>query len=170
MSRPPAQETSTEIRALTPACVAWILERHAEHYASVYGFDAGFAALVERVLADFGAHADPERDRGWIAWRGARRAGSLICVGTPDNALKLRLFYVEDFARGQGVGRALLDTLLAHGRQIGADRIEVATFAEHVAAGRLYARNGFVRVASKPVEAFGCAMTEEHWQKPLAPD
>lgn len=156
------------VRPLAPGDAGWVLERHAVHYARVEGFDRTFEATVAAVLADFLRDADPATDRGWIARAGGRRAGSIFAMRLDAHRLQLRLFYVEPARRRQGVGQALLDALLGHAAACGFAAVRLWTHAEHRAACRLYARNGFVRLSSRPVRSFGRDLTEETWEKPLA--
>ena len=51
--------------------------------------------------------------------------------------------YVEPRRRGQGLGRTLVEAALADAQQRGADRIEVATSEDDVAARTLYEKFGF---------------------------
>ena len=59
-------------------------------------------------------------------------------------------FGVLPEARRQGIGRALLDTLLAaaHRRRLGSVVLEVA--ADNAAARRLYAARGFIQAGRRP--------------------
>jgi len=53
--------------------------------------------------------------------------------------------YVVPTRRGQGLGRALLAHTLDLARSLGADRIELGTSEDDVAARRLYTKMGFTR-------------------------
>lgn len=156
-----------DIRPLAPGDAGWVLEHHAVHYAEVEGFDATFEALVAQVLADLLHARRAGRAEGWLAWAGGMRRGCIFAASTEDNALQLRLFYVARAARGQGIGQALLDTLVAHARARGCASVRLWTHAEHAAAGRVYARNGFRRLSASPAHSFGRDLTEEAWELPL---
>ena len=156
------------IRPLQPADRVWILARHQAHFCGGEGFDASFPPLVARRLDEALASVDLARACGWVLWRDTLRQGSILFGRDPDGAARLRLFYLVPEARGQGLGRALLDRLTDHARDSGAALLRVATHAEHAEAGRLYDRAGFTRTARFPVTSFGRALTEEHWEKPLS--
>jgi len=156
------------IRPLKAADRDWIFDRHRAHYCEGEGFDDSFSPLVARRLDEVLASPDPAEACGWVLWRGNARQGSILFGRDVDGAARLRLFYLEPAARGQGLGRALLDRLTDHARASGAPVLRVATHAEHAEAGRLYARSGFRRTARFPVTSFGRALTEEHWEKPLS--
>ena len=79
-----------------PGDAGWMIRRHAALYAAEAGFDDSFGLLVARIVAEFDAHHDPVRERGWIARAGAQRLGSIFCVKAPEpGAAKLRLFLLE---------------------------------------------------------------------------
>lgn len=145
----------------------WVLARHVAQYCDGEGFDNSFPPLVARRLDEVLAETDPGQACGWILWRDGVRRGSILHGRDPDGAARLRLFYLDPGVRGQGLGRVLLDRLIAHAAAHGARTLRVATHAEHAAAGRLYARAGFRRVAQFPVTSFGRSLTEEHWEKAL---
>ena len=141
----PAQESA--FRTATEADVDWIVARHAELYARDEGFDDTFGPLVADILADFFAHRDPQRERGWMAETN-RRLGSIFCVRLNDETAKLRLFLLEPEARGPGLGRRVTCTGFA--RAAGYCRMALWTHESHRAACRLHAADGFLCVASRP--------------------
>ncbi|MBL9059297.1 MAG: GNAT family N-acetyltransferase [Mangrovicoccus sp.] len=145
----------------------WVLDRHVAQYCDGEGFDASFPPLVALRLDEVLVATDPGQACGWILWRDGVRQGSILHGRDPDGAARLRLFYLDPGARGQGLGLALLDRLTVHAATHGARTLRVATHAEHAAAGRLYARAGFRRTARIPVTSFGRALTEEHWEKAI---
>ncbi|MGR3435082.1 MAG: GNAT family N-acetyltransferase [Shimia sp.] len=91
----------------------------------------------------------------------------MFCVPGPEGAAQLRLFLLEPAARGRGLGARLLDACLSFARAAGYRRIVLWTHVEHAAACRLYARYGFARQQSAPVEAYGRPMTEVRWARDL---
>lgn len=52
---------------------------------------------------------------------------------------------VDDAARGQGVGQALVEAAIATARELGARTVELTSRPSREAANRLYERAGFVR-------------------------
>ncbi|MDX8354426.1 GNAT family N-acetyltransferase [Cognatiyoonia sp. IB215182] len=142
----------------------WLLDQHANHYARVEGFDDTFGPLVAQIVADFLADHDPAREAGWMAHEGAVRWGTIFCVRLSDEVAKLRLFYLIPEARGSGAGQALLDRCLSFARDTGYRGMTLWTHEQHVAAGRIYKRNGFLRTDAKPVHSFGRDLIEETWE------
>ncbi|NUB43919.1 GNAT family N-acetyltransferase [Fertoebacter nigrum] len=141
----------------------WIIARHAELYAADEGFDATFEALVAEVMAAYIRNHDPTRERAFIAWKGGRRLGSIICVRQSDDVAKLRLFLLEPAARGLGLGRALLRANMDFARAARYSRMVLWTHESHRAACALYARAGFSLAESHPVRSFGVDLVEQTW-------
>ena len=53
--------------------------------------------------------------------------------------------FVDQSARGRGVGRALMDAVIAFARETGRGRIELETAVDNAVARRLYESLGFIR-------------------------
>lgn len=153
-----------EIRDFETGDLNWVFRRHGALYAQSEGFDASFERLVANILHDFIATHDPATERGWIAHIGARRLGSIFCTRPTADIAKLRLFLVEPDARGTGLAQNLLTTCLSHAKTSGATRMSLWTHESHVAACRLYAKNGFHCTASKAVHSFGVDLIEQQWE------
>jgi GNAT superfamily N-acetyltransferase len=151
-------------RDFQPEDAAWLAARHGALYAEEEGFDESFPALVAQILADYLAAHDPMRERGWIAVRGGERLGSVFCVTAPDGRAKLRLFLVERAARGQGLGRRMLDLCLRYARDRAYSGLTLWTHESHRAACALYRAAGLRIVESKAVRSFGQDLVEQIWQ------
>ena len=141
----------------------WLTDRHQTLYRDAEGFDDTFGPLVAGIIADFLATHDPAREAGWIAQKGDARIGSIFCVTQSPTRAKLRLFLLEPSARGTGLAQHLLTTCLTFAQDRGYDDLHLWTHESHVAAGRLYARNGFDLIDSKPVKSFGVDLVEQTW-------
>lgn len=142
----------------------WLVALHADSYARDAGFDVSFGPLVAGILDDFLAQNDPAREAGWIAWRGDQRLGSIFCVRVSAEQAKLRLFILDKVARGQGLGRRLLDHNMQFARGAGYQHMTLWTHESHRAAGALYAATGWTLVSSQPVTSFGQPLIEQHWE------
>ena len=156
------------LRDLAPGDAGWVLEQHGRHYADAEGFDRSFDVVVARALAEFLDRHDPNCERAWIAEDpGGVRLGCVFLVRLDETTAKLRMFYVVPEARGTGVAQTLLDALLRFGRDTGYDAVRLWTHESHRAAGRLYRRNGFAFLSSRPVRSFGQDLVEQSWEKRL---
>lgn len=133
----------------------WLIWRHAEDYARDEGFDSSFELLVGEIVLGFLREHDQARERGWIAVRGEERLGSVFCMREDDDVAKLRLLYLTPAARGQGVGRHLLETCITFARDAGYGSLRLWTHASHTAACALYERRGFEVTGREQTVSFG---------------
>ncbi|MCE8507876.1 GNAT family N-acetyltransferase [Ruegeria pomeroyi] len=152
------------LRPFRPEDAPWLVERHGTLYTQDEGFDDSFAPLVARILDDFIANHDPDREQGWVAEADGRRLGSIFCVGLDDTTAKLRLFLLVPEARGRGLGRRLIDTCMGFARSKGYVQMQLWTHESHRAACALYAATGWQLVDSKPVHSFGVDLVEQSWK------
>jgi DNA-binding MarR family transcriptional regulator/GNAT superfamily N-acetyltransferase len=145
----------------------WIVERHGALYAAEYDWDVGFEALVGRVVADFAAGHDAEREAAWIAELDGRRVGSVLCVRKDDRTAQLRLLLVEPHARGRGIGARLVDACIEFARRAGYAEISLWTNDVLDAARRIYERAGFELVDAEPHHSFGHDLVGQTWSRTL---
>ncbi|MGD9527739.1 GNAT family N-acetyltransferase [Pseudonocardia sp.] len=155
-----------------PGDLGWIVQAHGELYAAEHGWDASFEALVARIVADFAAGHDPDRERGWIAELDGRRVGCVLCVAdtahSADTAdgpttARLRILLVHPDARGHGAGTCLVGTCVDFARDAGYRSLMLWTNDILDAARRIYEAAGFVRTASAPHHSFGRDLVGEDW-------
>ena len=155
--------THAILRPYVPADAPWLTEAHQRLYAEAEGFDDSFGPLVASILAGFDAGHDPAREAGWIAEAAGTPLGSIFCVRLDETTAKLRLFLLLPEARGQGLGRRMLQTCLSFAAQAGYDRLTLWTHESHRAACALYAATGFTLAGSRPVRSFGQDLVEQTW-------
>ena len=80
-----------------------------------------------------------------VGWAALSPASARRCyAGVLENSV-----YVDRDARGQGVGRALLDALIKRARQNGAWTIQTSIFPENRASLALHERCGFRAVGTR---------------------
>ncbi|WP_298857659.1 GNAT family N-acetyltransferase [uncultured Sulfitobacter sp.] len=149
-----------EIRPFTPDDRDWVVAAHADVYAREAGFDDSFGVLVGEIVDAFIAEHDPAVERGWIAWDGGVRLGSIFCVRVDAQTAKLRLFQLSAQARGRGLGRRLLDVCTEFARVQGYRDMVLSTHRSHEAACALYLRNGWREVDERPVHHYGQPLVE----------
>ncbi|TNF61270.1 MAG: N-acetyltransferase [Rhodobacteraceae bacterium] len=155
--------TEITLRPFRPEDTDWLVERHGTLYAQNDGFDDSFAPLVRSILQAFSAGHDPACEQGWIAEGEGRRLGSIFCVRHDATTAKLRLFLLEPEARGQGLGRRMLETCMEFARRAGYSGMTLWTHESHRAACALYRAAGWRLVASEPVRSFGQDLVEQTW-------
>jgi DNA-binding MarR family transcriptional regulator/predicted GNAT family acetyltransferase len=155
------------LRHPQPGDIGWVVARHGALYASEYGFDARFEALVAQVAGGFLAGHDRTRERCWIAAQDGVNLGSVFLVRVDDGLARLRLLLVEPRARGLGIGKRLVAECITFARAGGYRQITLWTNDVLVAARGIYQAAGFVCVASKPHHDFGPPCVGEDWELAL---
>jgi DNA-binding MarR family transcriptional regulator/GNAT superfamily N-acetyltransferase len=149
--------------------IGWVVARHGALYATEYGFDARFEALVAKVAGAFLESNDPTCERCWIAERDGVNVGSIFLVRSDAETARLRLLLVEPTMRGAGIGQRLVAECVDFARSAGYRRIVLWTNDILTAARHLYVRAGFHLVASTPHRDFGPSMVGEDWALELRP-
>jgi GNAT superfamily N-acetyltransferase len=151
-----------------PGDLGRVLAMHGEIYAREYGFDERFEAHVARGLAGFATALGEARDdrrasdpgRLWVAERAGVVVGTVALTDEGGGVGQLRWFLVAPDARGAGVGRTLLQTLLEHARERGFTQIRLWTVHVLETAARLYLDLGFRCTERHPTRAFGIDLEE----------
>ncbi|MEH6647433.1 GNAT family N-acetyltransferase [Sulfitobacter sp.] len=149
-----------EIRPFTADDRDWLVASHIEIYEKEEGFDASFGVLVAQIIDDFLAKHDPQSERGWIAWDGAQRLGSIFCVRMGPQTAKLRLFQLLPQARGLGLGHLMLQTCTEFARAHGYTEMKLSTHKSHEAANALYLRNGWEIIDEQAITNYGQLLIE----------
>lgn len=151
-----------------PGDLGWVVMAHGEIYASEFGWDTSFEALVARIVADYATGHDPDRAAAWIAEIDGRRAGCVFCVADDDPAAaRLRILLVDPIARGRGVGRLLVDQCIRFARAAGYERMVLWTNHPLTSAAHIYRRAGFRLVAEQPHHSFGVELIGQTYELDL---
>jgi DNA-binding MarR family transcriptional regulator/GNAT superfamily N-acetyltransferase len=160
------QDVAT-LRDPRPGDMGWVVQSHGSLYASEYGFDSSFEALVAEIAAKFLTSFDASRERCWIADIGGAAVGSVFLVRHSDDIAKLRLLLVDPAGRGQGLGRRLVGECVAFAQACGYRKITLWTQSILIAARKIYQDAGFVLVATEPHRSFGQDLIGETWEREL---
>jgi DNA-binding MarR family transcriptional regulator/GNAT superfamily N-acetyltransferase len=163
----PAPPAPATLRDRRPGDLGWVVERHGRLYAQEFGWDARFETLVARIVAEMTAAPDPARERCWIAERDGQRLGSVFLARDDEDTARLRLLLVEPSARGEGLGRRLVEAAVAFARRAGYREMVLWTHRELHAARRIYAGVGFRKTEEWIHHDFGPVSTGETWRLAL---
>lgn len=155
------------LRAHRPGDMGWVLERHGVLYEREYGWGALFEALVADIVAKFLRDFDARREHCWIAERDGERVGSVFIVKDDRNTAKLRLLLIEPEARGEGLGRRLVEECIDFSRRAGYRKLVLWTHDNLAAARAIYQKHGFRLVKSEPHRQFGVPVVGEYWELEL---
>jgi len=176
-----AAPSPVRLRPPVPGDMGWVVSRHAVLYAQEYGWDWRFEALVARIAADFIDRFDPAREACWIAERdgatGPERLGCVFLVQARSETTgevepgiaQLRMLLLEPAARGQGLGKRLVDECERFARERGYRRIRLWTNRVLAAARGIYEAAGYKLVASEKHTSFGKKLVGEIWELDLQP-
>lgn len=141
----------------------WLVEQHQTHYTTHDGFDESFGPLVSQILTAYSADYDPTRECGWIAEEDGVRLGSIFCVKRTETTAQLRLFYLRSAARGQGLGKTLLQHCQRFAKDAGYADMVLWTHESHRVACALYRASGWRLESSETVHSFGQDLVEQKW-------
>jgi DNA-binding MarR family transcriptional regulator/predicted GNAT family acetyltransferase len=160
---PAARPTGFELREPEAGELGWVVARHGAVYESSYGWDRDFEALVAKIVADFAAGGGAG-ERAWIAEAAGEPAGCVFCARRDTETAQLRLLLVEPWARGLGIGGALVAACVAFAREAGYRRLVLWTNDVLIEARRIYEAAGFGLVSEKRHRSFGLELNGQDWE------
>lgn len=167
LAAPAATAAPVILRPHRPGDIGHVVSRHGAIYAAEYGWDITFEAAVARIAAEFIENFDARREVCFIAERASDILGSAFVVRKDEVTAKLRLVYVEEAARGSGLGRRLVEACMQFARDAGYARMTLWTNDVLVPARQLYQSLGFEKTASAPHHSFGVDLVSETWERDL---
>jgi GNAT superfamily N-acetyltransferase len=167
--QPRTSTVTATIRPLgQPGDLGWVVMAHGEVYASEFGWDTSFEALVARIAADYAAGRDPAREAAWIAEVDGKRAGCVFCVAADETTAQLRILLVHPRARGHRLGGRLTDECVAFARRAGYARMKLWTNHPLAAARHIYLARGFRLVEEDRHHSFGADLIGQTYELPLS--
>lgn len=100
-------------------------------------------------LFDLERHYGGEAGAFWVARLDGRVVGSVGVERLPDGRAELHRLYLDATLRGRGVGRALVEAVLAWCQRAGIGRLTLWSDTRFDRAHRLYAGMGFTKTGER---------------------
>ena len=154
------------IRTFRTGDLALIASRQSILYEP-YGWARPMEILQGEVTTNFLRDFKPGREQCWVAERAGLMAGAIMLVDAGDNVGQLRLLHVESWARGLGIGSALVDECVNFAREAGYDLVRLWTHTVLTPARRIYEKAGFRIVSTEVHHEFGKPEQGETWELAL---
>jgi GNAT superfamily N-acetyltransferase len=150
-----------------PGDLGWVVMAHGELYFQEFGWDTTFEAFVARIVAEYAASPESDRQAAWIAVMNGRRVGCVFCCTTDEGTAQLRLLLTDPSARGKGVGSELVRRCVDFALQTGYERMVLWTHDVLVAAARIYLAAGFTLIEEEPHHSFGADLLGQIYELEL---
>ena len=131
-----------DARRLIIEYLTWLAGAAAQRYGLSFDVDAMVAGDL-----DDATKFRPPSGRLYIARRGGEAVGIGAVRRLSDSAAEVQRMYVPPQHRGAGVGRLIVERLLADARAIGYTELRLESLRFLTAAHALYRAVGFVEVA-----------------------
>jgi DNA-binding MarR family transcriptional regulator/N-acetylglutamate synthase-like GNAT family acetyltransferase len=159
-------EAPWRIRTFRTGDLATIAARQSILYEP-YGWKRPMEILQGEVTTAFLRDFKPCREQCWVAERAGLMAGAVMLVDAGEGVGQLRLLHVEPWARGLGIGGALVGECVAFARAAGYERMRLWTHTILASARRIYEAEGFRIVETAVHHEFGEPVQGETWELEL---
>jgi ribosomal protein S18 acetylase RimI-like enzyme len=153
-----------------PGDLEAIVAHHRRIYGDEYGVDSRFGDFVEAAVARAAERGFPtEREAIRIVELDGEHAGSIGISDEGDDEAAIRWVVLSPEVRGNGLGRRLVDEMLAFAEEHGYRLVWLETFSELKTAAHLYRELGFVMTAADTAPRWGRdAITMQRYELELA--
>jgi putative acetyltransferase len=132
-----------ELRQVDSAADVAVTRALFREYAQAIGTDLAYQSF-DAELAALPSPYVPPRGALYIAYVGNEVAGCVALRPLADDVGEMKRLYVREAYRSFGLGRRLVDTVIAAARAAGHRELRLDTLADMTAAQALYRRLGFV--------------------------
>ena len=155
---------------LRPGDLEAIVAHHRRIYGEEYGVDSSFGDFVAAAVARAVERGFPtEREAIRIVELDGRHAGSIGLSDEGEGEAAIRWVVLSPEVRGNGLGRRLVDEMLAFAEDHGYRRVWLETFSELEAAAHLYRDAGFVITSADTAPRWGReSITYQRYELELA--
>lgn len=163
----PAPTPIVTLRSHRPGDMGWVIAAHGRIYATEFGWDHTFEAMVADIAAAFLRDFDPEWEHCWMAEMDGVPVGSVTVVRKSPEEAQLRLLIIDPSARGLRLGERMVDECIRFATAKGYARLVLWTNDSLHAARRIYQKAGFRLVAEEPHHSFGVDLVGQNWELDL---
>jgi ribosomal protein S18 acetylase RimI-like enzyme len=155
---------------LRPGDLEAIVAHHGRVYGGEYDVDPRFQQFVAEAVARAAERGFPtEREAIRIVELDGEHAGSIGLSDEGEGEAAIRWVVLSPEVRGMGLGRRLLDEMLAFAEDHGYRRVWLETFSELTVAAHLYRERGFVITADDTAPRWGReSITMQRYELELA--
>lgn len=140
-----------------------IAARQSVLYKEVYGWAHGMEVMIHEIVTQFLKDEGRKRQQCWVAEVDGEMAGCVFLVDAGDNVGQLRLLYTESWARGLGIGEALVRACVAFAREAGYREMMLWTHTQLTSARKIYEGVGFSIRSVEMHDEFGEPEQGETW-------
>ena len=151
-------------RELRPGDVEAITALHARVYTAEHDMGPAFVTDVAGALGEALAGGWPEAGGVRLVEAGGELAGTAAWTHEGDHA-RIRWILLDRNLRGQGLGRTLVEEILAEIDAAGYELVVLTTFSALRRAARIYRSLGFVVVASEPHVSWGPTVELQRYER-----
>jgi GNAT superfamily N-acetyltransferase/DNA-binding MarR family transcriptional regulator len=149
-----------------PGDLGALVARHGEVGAAEFAYPASYEAAVAARLSGF-AKSSNDGHKLWIARVNGIFAGALVLARAKKGSAELELLLVEPEFRGQGIGRALVESALRFAAGAGYARVRAHVPAKHTSARRLFLGIGFTKSSAAKTGWLGQSRSLDILELPL---
>lgn len=155
------------LRSHRPGDMGWVIAAHGRIYATEFGWDHTFEAMVADIAAAFLRDFDPEWEHCWMAEIDGVPVGSVTVVRKSPEEAQLRLLIIDPSARGLRLGERMVEECIRFATAKGYGKLVLWTNDSLHAARRIYQKAGFRLVEEEPHHSFGVDLVGQNWELDL---
>ena len=152
----------TDLRA---GDIGAISRLHGTVYAAEHGLDERFEAGVAGGLAHAVENGWPARGAIRVAELDGRVAGSTALTVESSSQGRLRWVLLDPALRGRGLGRRMVEEVIAEADALGLDVLDLITFSDLQTAGQIYRSLGFEVVETKRFSGWGRPIRMQRYER-----
>jgi GNAT superfamily N-acetyltransferase len=153
------------IRPYTPGDLGRLATLQAVYYPAKWSFPGRFfEAKITAAMAAFLDTLEAASNGWWSAEVDGDYVGGVVIDGNEPDGAQLRWFILSEAARGQGLGRGLLDAAMAHCRAQHFPLVYLNTFQGLDTARALYESAGFRLVQEQENTSWGTPKIEQRFE------